>query len=104
MAFGATGVTTVISTTATSKPLALPVLAPQALISNPSTTLTVHVAFTVGTGTVAIPTADGAGATCYTVPPMSTLIVDIPRACTFWACIASGAGPTLVSLTPGKEG
>jgi len=101
MSFAAAELTYVISTTATSKTLALPVGQSHALITNPSLLLTVTVGFAIGSATVVIPTADGAGTACYQIPPMGQLIVDIPKGTTFWAAIASGAGPTLVSLTPG---
>ena len=101
MSFAASGLTYVISTTTSSAVLALPIGQLHALITNPSTTLTVTVGFGPATFTVVIPTADGAGAACYQIPPMGQLIVDIPKGTTFWAAIASGAGPTLVSLTPG---
>jgi len=105
MSFGATGPTLVISTTATSKSLAWPVGQVSCLVTNPSTTLTVHVTFGIIAATAVIPTADGAGAQVYTVPPATALVIDVtPKGANIVACIASGAGPTLVSLTPGREG
>lgn len=105
MSFGATGPTLVISTTGTSKPLGWPVGQVHCLVTNPSTTLTVHVTFGITTAVAVIPTADGAGAQVYSVPPATAMVVDVtPIGANSVACIGSGAGPTLVSLTPGREG
>ncbi len=102
MSFGASSPTICISTTATSKSLALPICA-QARIVNTSTTLIAYVQFGVGSATAVIPTADGAGSACYALHPSSSEIVDVPRGADFVAAIASGAGPTLVYITPGFE-
>lgn len=100
MGFGAYGTTLVISTTGTSKSLAIPI-APKMQLVNTSTTLTVHVDTGIGAATAVIPTADGAGARVTSLAPLESRVVDIPQGHNFVACIASGAGPTLVSITVG---
>lgn len=104
MSFGASSTTICISTTGTSKSLALPLCA-QAQITNTSSSLIVYVQFGVGSATAVIPTADNAasGSMCYVLPPNSTQIVDVPKNANYVAAIASGAGPTLVYIAPGFE-
>lgn len=104
MSFGAGQTTICISTTATSKKLALPIT-PQCRITNTSSSLIVYVQFGVDDATAVIPTADnaGAGAMCYVLPPNTSEVVDVPRGANNVAAIASGAGPTLVYITPGFE-
>lgn len=104
MSFGAVGPTLTLSVGTSSASLALPIGATHALLVNPSVVAcTLHFAFGVGSATAVIPTAGGAGTMTYPVPPSGSLIVDIPTGVTFWAVIASVTGPTIASLTPGRE-
>lgn len=104
MSYGATSTTICISTTGTSKSLALPICA-QCEITNTSSSLIVYVQFGIDAATAVIPTADnaGAGAMCYVLPPNASKVVDVPKNANYVASIASSAGPTLVYITPGFE-
>lgn len=103
MAFGPNGLTTCISTTGTSKSLAMAVGGTHVRVTNTSTTLFVYVTFGIDSATAVIPTADGAGSNCIVVPAFESVIIAIPKGVNYCAAIASGAGPTLVYFTPGRE-
>lgn len=104
MSFGQIGaVTTGISVTGTSKPIAIAGNATQCRVVNTSTTLSIYFTFGVTSPTVAIPAADGTGTACNVLPPMGAGVFDLPIGTLFAAAIGSGAGPTLVYFTPGKE-
>ena len=103
MSFGSYGLTYGISTTASSKSLAVPISGNACRITNTSSSLIVYATFGVGSATAVIPTADGAGSNCVVLPPNSSVVVDVPQGANYVASIASGAGPTLVYFTPGVE-
>lgn len=66
-------------------------------IANTSATLFVAVRYGVGSQT-AVLTTDLA------IPPMSYVVISVPKATTGVAAIGSGAGPTVVMFTPCAEG
>lgn len=90
-----------ISTTASSKSVAIPVGASKCHVTNTSSSLFVYVAFGIGSATAVIPTADNgaAGSMCYVLPPYESMTVDVPKGSNFVASIGSGAGPSLVYFT-----
>lgn len=103
MSFAAQSPTIGISTTATSKSLAL-VSCRKARLVNTSNTIIVYFQFGAGSATAVIPTADNAtGTDCVVVPPLQSAIVDVPYGSTHVAAIGSAAGPTLAYITPGAE-
>lgn len=105
MAFGRNFPTVCISTTGTSKSVAVPVGASQCRVTNTSTTLIVHVAFGIAAATAVIATPDSAtGVDATILGPNSSAIIDVPKNTAFVAAIASGAGPTLVYFELGAEG
>ena len=105
MSFGASFPTISISTTGTSKSLALPISASHCRVVNTSTTLSVYVQFGIDAATAVIPTADNAaqGSMCYVLPPNWADVFDVPKGANYIASIASGAGPTLVYFTLGMD-
>jgi len=103
MSFMAQSPTICISTTGTSKSLALAGCVKARLV-NTSNSIILYFQFGAGSATAVIPTADNAtGTACVVVPPLQDVVVDVPQGTTHVACIASAAGPTLAYVTPGAE-
>ena len=81
--------------------------ASQCLVSNTSATLNVAVLFGITGLTAVFPVSGTAGGTasCHgVIPPMSSVILDVPKGTTYAAAIGSAAGPTYVSFAFGNEG
>ena len=101
MSFTASYPTQAISATAASSSISVPV-GTTLRVANTSTTLWVHVVLGVGSATAALP-AVGTPAAGVTILPNSSILLEQPQGTNTLAAIASGAGPTLVFVTPGDE-
>lgn len=99
MSFAASQPTQVLSAIATTVGVSVPVC-PSYRIVNTSTTLIVHVLMGVGTVSAVMPIV-GTPSAGVTLAPNSSIILEAPQGTNYVAAIASGAGPTLVYITPG---
>ena len=103
MSFVAQSPSQMLSVAGTSGGVAIPVSSGQHMrIVNTSTTLWVGVAFGPAAATAAFATA-GSPSSTVVIGPNQTNVIDIPPGSAYVAMIGSGAGPTAVHCSIGKE-